>query len=74
MEALPGGGTHTHKAAVLAGYWTNLAKYGTPNGGDGGAYWPPYDAAGDQHMELALPLSAKSGHRHKQNQDIATDG
>jgi len=45
-------------AATIGGYWTNLAKTGTPNGGDL-VRWPRYAAeAGYQHIVLAESVGA----------------
>ncbi len=47
---------------AMQGYWTRFAATGDPNGA-GALAWPPYDAAGDQHMLLDLPLAAGTAHK-----------
>jgi para-nitrobenzyl esterase len=46
-------------------YWTRFATTGNPDGGDDVA-WPRYDAEGDRHLVLDLPVRADSGHRRTQ--------
>ena len=45
--------------ATIQQYWTNLAKYGDPNGPPGRAkasvVWPRYNASADRHVRLADP-------------------
>lgn len=49
-------------------YWSNLAKFGTPNGIANASslplHWPRYDRSADQHLILKEPgLAAGSGLR-----------
>ena len=43
-------------------YWTRFAATGDPDGVDDPG-WPVYDAAGDRHMVLELPVRSETGHR-----------
>jgi len=49
-------------SAAMRGYWTRFATTGDPNvpAGDDVA-WPAYDAAGDAHLTLAVPIAAGAG-------------
>jgi len=51
-------------AAAMKGYWTNMAKTGSPNG-PGLVEWPKYAKAdGYQHMQLADPIVVSSDFRN----------
>ena len=42
-------------------YWSNLAKYGTPNGADVDMVWPKYNETEDMHLVLKDPPVPRSG-------------
>ena len=50
-------------------YWTNLAKYGTPNGPGVPVVWPEYNQSFDMHLALANEVRADS-HLSKSNCDF----
>ena len=41
-------------------YWTNFAKFGTPNS-QGLFVWPPYQTATDLNVVLAMPPAVQRG-------------
>jgi para-nitrobenzyl esterase len=47
---------------AVQGYWTRFTATGDPNG-DSDPTWPVYETASDEHMSLASPPTAGSGHR-----------
>jgi para-nitrobenzyl esterase len=49
-------------AGAFAGYWTNLAATGDPNGA-GLPAWPRYDARTDPYLHLGTPVEARAGYR-----------
>jgi carboxylesterase type B len=60
-------------AKAFGTYWTNLAKYGSPNAPASPevevatlAQWPQYSPAGDEHMVLVWPPVAGSNLRKAQ--------
>ena len=42
-------------------YWTNMAKFGTPNSAAVALQWPQYHTSTDQHLSLAEPMAVQSG-------------
>jgi carboxylesterase type B len=53
-------------AGYFGKYWTNMAKYGTPNapagqGTNAQEYWPAYNISTDLHLEITDTLSVQSG-------------
>jgi carboxylesterase type B len=50
---LPAEAEHVYSRAIQK-YWTNMAKFGTPNtpGPDGQVPWPKYDEHSDVHLEF----------------------
>eukprot|EP00937_MAST-01D_sp_MAST-1D-sp2_P000528 g528.t1 len=53
-------GTRLSEAMML--YWTNLAKYGTPNSADVAVQWPLYTASEDRNIRLADPITVDAGY------------
>eukprot|EP01063_Lacrimia_lanifica_P017709 TRINITY_DN24734_c0_g1_i1.p1 TRINITY_DN24734_c0_g1~~TRINITY_DN24734_c0_g1_i1.p1 ORF type:complete len:589 (+),score=172.93 TRINITY_DN24734_c0_g1_i1:67-1833(+) len=49
-------------ARAVGGYWTNMAKTGSPNGA-GLVPWPKFTTATDAHLLLADPIKASAGYR-----------
>jgi len=41
-------------------YWTNMAKYGTPNSANVLVPWPVYNKSADKHLELAEHITVNS--------------
>lgn len=54
-------------SAAMGLLWTNMAKYGSPNGAadvprsTDAPYWPQYRTASDMHLEISGGFSAQSG-------------
>ena len=49
-------------SAAMGTYWTNVAKYGTPNSPAMPVQWPKYSAATDQNLRIASTCSVETGY------------
>ncbi|MBL8740003.1 MAG: carboxylesterase family protein, partial [Myxococcales bacterium] len=45
---------------AMMSYWFGLTANGDPNY-EGGVQWPAYDASGDGHIQLDMPITSGSG-------------
>ena len=52
-----------HVSAAWQTYWTNMAKYGSPNADGVPAPWPKYTRATDQHLVFDWPVKTGAGLR-----------
>merc|ERR1711871_44860 len=51
-----GNDTDKEMSSAFGLYWTNFAKYGTPNGPGVPSLWQAYSVDHDNHLELTLPV------------------
>ena len=52
----------TQLSDAMMKYWSNMAKFGTPNSDDVEVQWPKYDQDEDRNIHLADPITVDAGY------------